>query len=55
MASLMIDTEWIGASDPSSVAAKDYRGLLTLVEEACRWVLDCMSFRSCRAFNIRRA
>ena len=35
--SLIIDTEWIGASDPRSVAAKDYRSFLTLVEDACRW------------------
>ena len=35
----MIASAWAGASDPCAPAAKDYQGLLSLMEEACRWVL----------------
>jgi hypothetical protein len=35
----MVASEWAGASDPCGPAATDYQGLLSLMEEACRWVL----------------
>lgn len=36
----VIETEWMGASNPLSSAAKDHQSLLVVVEKACGWVLD---------------